>query len=103
MNSKEPVSNNERFMSNDETVQQVIAAIREAIAEDWVQDFEIDADTSLNNDLEIESIEFVSIADKLQKMFGAKVDVIGWLSKQNIETLIALTVGDLVNIVEQGR
>ena len=90
-------------MNNDEILQQVVAAIREAIAEDWVQDFEIDADTSLNDDLEIESIEFVSIADKLQKLFGAQVDVIGWLSQQNIETLIAMTVGDLVKLVEQGR
>ena len=90
-------------MNDNEILQQVVTAIREAIAEDWVQDFEIDADTSLNNDLESESIEFVSIADKLQKIFGAKVDVVGWLSQQNIETLIAMTVGDLVKIVEQGR
>jgi acyl carrier protein len=89
-------------VSNNEILQQVIAAIRDAIGEDWVQDFEIDADTSLNNDLEIESIEFVSIADRLQKIFGARVDVIGWLSQQNIEALIAMTVGDLVNFVDQG-
>jgi acyl carrier protein len=89
-------------MNKNEILQQVVAAIREAIAEDWVQDFEIDADTSLNSDLEIESIEFVSIADTLQKMFGAQVNVIGWLSQQDINTLIALTVGDLVNLVEQG-
>jgi len=89
-------------VSNNEILQQVIAAIRDAIGEEWVQDFEIDADTSLNNDLEIESIEFVSIADRLQKIFGARVDVIGWLSQQNIEALIAMTVGDLVNFVDQG-
>jgi len=89
-------------VSNNEILQQVIAAIRDAIGEDWVQDFEIDADTSLNNDLEIESIEFVSIADRLQKIFGARVDVIGWLSQQHIEALIAMTVGDLVDFVDQG-
>jgi acyl carrier protein len=89
-------------VSNNEILQQVIAAIRDAIGEDWVQDFEIDADTSLNNDLEIESIEFVSIADRLQKIFGTRVDVIGWLSQQNIEALIAMTVGDLVDFVDQG-
>lgn len=93
---------NTKIVNKNEILQQVVAAIREAIAEDWIQDFEIDADTSLNNDLEIESIEFVSIADKLQKMFGAQVDVIGWLSQQDIDTLIALTVGDLVDLVEQG-
>jgi acyl carrier protein len=102
VNNRELLNSKEK-VDNDATLQQVIAAIREAIAEDWVQDFEIDADTSLNNDLEIESIEFVSIADKLQKIFGDQVDVIGWLSQQNIETLIAMTVGDLVKIVEQGR
>lgn len=89
-------------MSNDDILQQVIAVIRDAIAEDWVQDFEIDADTSLNNDLEIESIEFVSIADRLQKKFGSRVDLIGWLSQQNIEELIAMTVGDIVDFVDQG-
>ncbi len=89
-------------MSNDDILQQVIAVIRDAIAEDWVRDFEIDADTSLNNDLEIESIEFVSIADRLQKKFGSRVDLIGWLSQQNIEELIAMTVGDIVDFVDQG-
>lgn len=89
--------------SNDEILQQVIAAIRSAIAEDWVMDFAIDADTSLNDDLEIESIEFVAIAEALQKLFGARVDIIGWLSGKDIHELIALTVGDLANFVEQGN
>ncbi|HEY3698181.1 MAG TPA: hypothetical protein VGK97_02545 [Spongiibacteraceae bacterium] len=87
---------------NDAILQQVIAAIRSAIAEDWVMDFAIDADTSLNDDLEIESIEFVAIAEALQKLFGAQVDIIGWLSGKDIHELIALTVGDLANFVEQG-
>lgn len=81
---------------------QVIAALRSAIAEDWIMDFPIDATTSLNDDLEIESIEFVAIAEALQKQFGAQVDIIGWLSGQDIHQLIALTVGDLANFVEQG-
>ena len=86
-------------MSSRETLPQVVAAIREAIAEDWVNDFEIDRDTSFNDDLEIESIEFVAIADLLQKKFG-DLQLIDWLSKRDINELIALTVGDVVAFIE---
>lgn len=86
-------------MSNNEILQQVVAAIREAIAEDWIHDFEIDMDTSFNDDLEIESIEFVAIADVLQKKFG-DLQLIDWLSKRDINELIALTVGDVVVFIE---
>ncbi len=86
-------------MSENEILQNVVAAIREAIAEDWVQDFEIDRDTSFNDDLEIESIEFVAIADSLQKKFG-DLQLIDWLSKRDINQLIALTVGDVVAFIE---
>lgn len=86
-------------MSDNSILQQVVAAIREAIAEDWVQDFEIGMDTSFNDDLEIESIEFVAIADLLQKKFG-DLNLIDWLSKRDINELIALTVGDVVTFIE---
>ncbi len=88
-------------MNNDEILQQIIDAIREAIAEDWVQDFVIDTDTSFNDDLEIESIEFVAIADMLQKKFGDRINLIGWLSERDINELIELTVGDVATFVEQ--
>ncbi|MFT3930908.1 MAG: hypothetical protein QM709_11515 [Spongiibacteraceae bacterium] len=89
-------------MSESEILQNVVAAIREAIAEDWVQDFEIDRDTSFNDDLEIESIEFVAIADSLQKKFG-DLQLIDWLSKRDINQLIALTVGDVLSFIENRR
>lgn len=87
-------------MNNSDILQKIIDAIREAIAEDWVQDFAIDADTSFNDDLEIESIEFVAIADALQKKFGDRVNIISWLAERDINELIELTVGDLANFVE---
>ncbi len=85
-------------MNQQEILERVVAAIREAIAEDWVQDFEIDMDTSFNEDLEIESIEFVAIADLLQKKFG-ELNLIEWLSERDINDLIALTVGDVVDFI----
>lgn len=87
---------------NDSAVlAQIIKVIREAIDEDWIQEYEIDADTSFSDDLELESIEFVEIAERLQKHYGGRVNFIEWLSKMNLDQIIALTVGDLEEYVRR--
>ena len=85
--------------SYEDILNTVIDKIRSTIAEDWIEDFEIDANTRFNNDLEIESIEFVKIADAIQKHYGTRLDIVGWLSGKNIHELIALTVGELANYI----
>jgi acyl carrier protein len=82
-------------------VQRIAVVIRQAVAEDWIRDLEIGADTSFNDDLEIESIEFVTIAAALQKDFGARVDLMAWLSGRRFEELIELRVGDIAKFVVQ--
>jgi acyl carrier protein len=77
----------------------VIEKIRSTIAEDWIEDFDIDASTRFNSDLEIESIEFVRIADAIQRHYGTQLDIVGWLSGKNIHELIALTVGELASYI----
>jgi acyl carrier protein len=77
----------------------VIAKIRSSIAEDWIQDFDIDPETRFNDDLELESIEFVKIADAIQAHYGQELDIIGWLSGKSIQELIGLSVGELTDYV----
>jgi acyl carrier protein len=60
---------------------------------------EITMDTSFNDDLELESIEFVALAEKLQQHYGAKVDFVGWISTKELDQIIALTVGELVEFI----
>ena len=55
--------------------------------------------TSFNADLELESIEFVALAEKLQQRYGASVDFVGWISKKELDAIIALTVGELVEFI----
>ncbi len=81
----------------------VIGIIRRTINEDWIEDFEIDEATRFNNDLEIESIEFVRIADAIQRHYGAALDIIGWLSGKSIHELIALSVGELSRFIVDAR
>ncbi len=73
----------------------IIATIRATIAEDWVGAYPFTADTRFNRDLEIESIEFVKIADAIQTHFGRDLDILGWLAGKTIDELIGLSVGEL--------
>ncbi|MEO8549038.1 MAG: phosphopantetheine-binding protein [Kofleriaceae bacterium] len=56
--------------------------------------------TSFNGDLELESIEFVALAEKLQQRFGEKVDFVGWISGKELDQIIGLSVGELVGFIE---
>ena len=59
--------------------------------------------TSFNADLELESIEFVALAEKLQQHYGARIDLVGWISKKELDQIISLTVGDLVEFIASCR
>ena len=77
----------------------VIDQIRRTVNEDWIDDFDISPETRFNDDLELESIEFVKIADAIQHHFGTKLGIIAWLSGKSIHELIGLSVGDLVDYI----
>ncbi len=77
----------------------IIEKIRTTINEDWIADYDIDENTRFNHDLEIDSIEFVKIADAIQRHFGAGLDIVGWLSNKSLHELIALNVGQLTAFV----
>jgi acyl carrier protein len=59
----------------------------------------ITLETSFNADLELESIEFVALAERLQQEYGAGVDFAGWLSNMELDEILALRVGDLVELI----
>ena len=59
--------------------------------------------TSFNADLELESIEFVALAEKLQQHYGSKIDFVGWISKKELDQIINLTVGELVEFIASCR
>jgi acyl carrier protein len=84
---------------NEQVLTLVIAKIRATIAEDWIQHADIERDTRFNDDLELESIEFVKIADAIQAHYGTQLDIVGWLSGKSIQELIGLSVGELSDYI----
>ena len=78
----------------------LVRMIREIIGEDWELDHRIGAATSFNTDLEMESIEFVALAEKLKSHYGEQVDFVGWFSRKELDEIIELRVGDVAGYIE---
>lgn len=90
-------------MTNDEILASVQASLVEIAGDEILIAGPITPETSFNADLELESIEFVALAEKLQQRFGANVDFVGWISGKELDEIIGLTVGELVEFIASCR
>jgi acyl carrier protein len=79
----------------------VARMIREVVGEDWIQEKAIRMETTFSQDLELESIEFVALGERLQNHYGRAVNFVGWLSGKELDEILALKVGDLVEFISQ--
>ncbi|MGM0576635.1 MAG: acyl carrier protein [Myxococcota bacterium] len=89
--------------ARDDILTTVADLIREVIGEDWADEVAIGPETSFAEDLELESIEFVALAERLQEHYGEGVDFVGWISDKELDEIIALKVGDLVEFISTCR
>ena len=86
-------------MTNDEILKAVEQALVEIAGDEILIAGPISLSTSFNGDLELESIEFVALAEKLQQRFGERVDFVGWISGKELDQIIQLSVGELVEFI----
>jgi acyl carrier protein len=87
-------------MTNSEAVlSEVARMVRDVIGEEWVEEVPITMTTSFARDLELESIEFVALAEQLKERFGRSVDFAGWLAGMELNQVIELKVGELVDFI----
>ena len=80
-------------------LEDVRGMLAEVMGEDFVTEIDIELDTSFNLDLEVESIEFVALAELLHERYGRTIDFAGWLAGMEVDEIIALTVGELVDFI----
>ena len=62
-------------------------------------EFVITPATRLEQDLYLDSLDLVDLAEALRRRYGEAVDLLGHLTGLGIEELIAFTVGDVVTYV----
>jgi acyl carrier protein len=75
------------------------AILLDVIGEDLLLDGDITMGTSFDQDLQLESIEFVALAEQLLERYGERVDFVGWMAGMELDDIVALTVGQVVDFV----
>jgi len=83
-----------------ETLGVATQLIREIVGEDWVWATPIEPETSFAGDLGFKSIEVVILAEKLHEHYGENLDFIGWISEMELDEIMSLRVGQLVEFIE---
>jgi len=90
-------------MPDTVTPERVLADLEEmlieVIGDDLLLDGPLTMETSFDQDLQLESIEFVALSEKLLETYGEQVDFVSWLAEMELDDIIALTVGQLVDFV----
>ena len=84
-----------------EILRELAQMIADVIGEEWVQEKPITAATKFSQDLEMESIELAALSEKIQARYGDTVDFPAWLSGMELDDIINLTVGQLVEHIAQ--
>ena len=79
---------------------EVVKIVTDVIGDDFLLDQEITPETSFNEDLGLESIEFVELSEKLQDHYGERVNLVDFIAGKDLEGMMAITVGELVTYIE---
>jgi acyl carrier protein len=79
---------------------EVAGMVRDVIGEDFLLEQEITPDTSLSQDLALESIEFVELSERLQEHYGARVNLATFVAGLDIDAIMAITIGQLAGYIE---
>ncbi|MDN5285184.1 MAG: acyl carrier protein [Mucilaginibacter sp.] len=88
-------------LNNDEIFDLMKQFITEVIGEEFVEEMDITPESSFTKDLEMDSIEIVSFSEKIKQHFGDQIDFTGWLSSMDLDQLIDLNLGTIINYIQE--
>jgi acyl carrier protein len=88
--------------TTEETLAEIAAMLSAVLADIGPDPVDITMETSFNDDLELESIDMVSLAVMLNARWGDRVNFAEFVAGKHLDELIALKVGDLVYHVLDG-
>ncbi|WP_110180682.1 acyl carrier protein [Nocardioides solisilvae] len=85
--------------SRDDVRAELERILTDVVGDDLLLDGPLTDETSFDADLQLESIEFVALADQLLATYGEQVDFVGWMAGMQLDEIIGLTVGQVVDFV----
>ena len=77
----------------------IAGMLRALLAEYGLDDAEITMTTTFHEDLELESIDLVALSGSLREHYGERVNFAAFIAELELDEIIALTVGQLVDHV----
>jgi acyl carrier protein len=78
---------------------EIAGMIRQVLDEYGLDDVEIGMETTFTRDLELESVDLVTLAGHLQARYGQRVNFAEFVAGMELDEIIDLTVGRLVRHV----
>lgn len=86
--------------TDPEAVLADLAGMLRVLLEDYgLDDAEIVRETTFHDDLELESIDLVALSGSLRERYSDRVNFAAFVADLDIDEIIALTVGQLVDFV----
>jgi acyl carrier protein len=83
----------------DTVLGEIDTMLRGILDEYGLDDAEIAMETKFHDDLELESIDLVTLAGKLEERYGSAVNFAEFIADLELDEIIALTVGRLAQYV----
>jgi acyl carrier protein len=77
----------------------IAAMLRDLLHEQGLDDVEITRDATFHGDLELESIDLVTLSAALREHYGDRVNFAEFVAGLELDEIISLTVGELVDHV----
>jgi acyl carrier protein len=74
-------------------------AIIDVVGEEFYEECEVGLESTFAEDIELESIEVMEIAEKLIETYGERVDFVAWFADMELEDLVEITVGSVVDFI----
>ncbi len=73
--------------------------IAEIIGADIAEELNITENSVFTKDLEMDSIEIVSFAEKVKLKYGKEIDFTSWLSGMDLDQLVDLSLNDIIEFI----
>jgi acyl carrier protein len=86
-------------MTPDQILADVRAMLIEIIGAEYVLGLDIGMATSFEDDLELESVEFVRLSAMLTDHYGDRINFVRFLADKSLNEIIGLTVGEVVTYI----
>jgi acyl carrier protein len=77
----------------------VEGTIIDVVGQEFYEECEVGLDSTFAEDIELESMEMMEIAERLMQTYEGKVDFIAWFADMELEEIIELTLGQLIDFI----